>query len=127
MQTRNIIIGVILVGFLSLIYVWFFVYNKSHQNILNMKPVFEGTAQELLDLSDENFIDMAVLIYGEVSETGERTSVLDQAVQIRFSDDVETNLEIGDVIFVRCRLVGYEEDLLLGDRIVLCDQCIFEK
>lgn len=92
-----------------------------------MKPVFEGTAQELLDLSDENFIDMAVLIYGEVSETGERTSVLDQAVQIRFSDDVETNLEIGDVIFVRCRLVGYEEDLLLGDRIVLCDQCIFEK
>lgn len=127
MQTRNIIIGLILVGFLSLIYVWFFVYNKSHQNIQNMKPVFEGTAQELLDLSDENFIDMAVLINGEVSEAGERTSVLDQAVQIRFSDEVEPNLEIGDVIFVRCRLVGYEEDLLLGERIVLCDQCIFEK
>jgi hypothetical protein len=104
-------------------YVWFFVYNKAHQDFSSLKPAFEGSAIELLDLNDENLIDRAVLIEGEVSESEGRTSILDQAVQIRFTDE-DLRLEVGDYVKVQCRMVGMEEDLLTGEMLILCDQCV---
>lgn len=104
-------------------YVWFFVYNKAHQDFSSLKPAFEGSAMELLDLKDENLIDRAVLIEGEVTESLGRTSILDKAVQVRISDE-NVQLELGDYVKVQCRMVGMEEDLLTGDMLILCDQCV---
>lgn len=124
MTKRFLPISVLLI--LSVLaYVWFFIYNKPHQDFSSLKPAFEGRATELLDQLDENLIDKAVLIEGEVSESQGRTSILNQAVQIRFLDE-EIRLEIGDYIHAQCRMLGFEEDLLSGETIVLCDQCVLK-
>jgi hypothetical protein len=131
MTTKKIIFAIILLGILTLTYVWFFVYNKSHADFQSMKPSFSGNATELYEKIDdqfmENFREKAVEVKGALISIEGRSAIMEPGVQIRIHDDAEIpEWEIGDIIAVKCRVVGTEEDILTGEILLLCDQCMVQ-
>ncbi|MCC5916575.1 MAG: hypothetical protein JJU02_04525 [Cryomorphaceae bacterium] len=129
MTKQKIILFAIILGLLSLIYVWFFVYNKAHLDYQSQKPAFVGESAELYEQIDgdfaEKYHDKAVEISGIIISIEGRSAILDPGVQVRVLEDTDLpEWQVGDRVTLKCRLYGAEEDLIIGGMLILCDQCV---
>ena len=121
MIKKVILIGLLL-AIISGIYVWFFVYNKSHRNIHAEKAVFEGTAEELrsqfilTDGSvDSSLLQFTVIISGNISDSESESFILGEACSVHL--DSTTALRADTNWFkVKGLLIGViEDDIMYGD------------
>jgi hypothetical protein len=124
MKKKILSIGLI-VALLSGLYVWFFVYNKSHANIHEEEVAFEGTTLELKaqflreDGSlDSSLLDKVVIIHGNVSESESKSYILDECIVCHL-DSTLTVDPSHENVRVKGRLHGTIDDIIYCDHIVI--------
>ena len=122
---KKIVTLVLLTALLSGVYVWFFVYNKSHANIHDEEIAFEGTTIELkeqflnVDGSlDSSLLDKVIIIHGNVSESESKSYILDECIVCHL-DSTLTVDPSHETIRVKGRLHGTIDDIIYGDLIVV--------
>lgn len=112
------------------LYVWFFVYNKAHTNYQQATAVFVGQADELLAKTSqsnflETYLNQAVEVSGSVTEQGSTGFTLGSGLICTLdSSQVRALPNLGDVVTIKGRLVGVDEDILTGETICNLDQCV---
>lgn len=127
---KKIVLILLLLGLLGGIYVWFFVYNKSHVNYQKETAAFVGNADEFAALASENpeeftakYLNKAVEISGSISESGTKTVLLNNSIFCTFL--AEQNIpELNSSATIKGRFVGLEDDLISGKTLCKLDNCI---
>jgi hypothetical protein len=132
MNAKKILISVLVLGLLAGAYIWFFVYNKAHKDYQEAESAFVGDANALLSQATENsasFIDtymnQAVEVEGIVGDVGTQSFTLGSGLICTLDPNVEQELPgSGEIIKLKGRVVGIEDDLLTGDLLCNLDQCV---
>lgn len=116
---------VFLTALLSGVYVWFFIYNKSHANIHEEDIAFDGTSIELKEQFlrsdgslDSSLLDKVVIIHGNVSESESKSYILDESIVCHLDSTLSADPSHQN-IRVKGRLHGTIDDIIYGDIIVI--------
>lgn len=109
-----------------------YLHNKPHTDYQEADAKFTGQASDFYALAqaDESafvseYINQAVVLDGSISSVESATSIMLEAgilCQISASEK-KVDLAEGDVITLKGRVVGAEEDLFTGNLLVTLDQC----
>ncbi len=128
MNMKKIIIGLLVLGLLGGIYVWFFVYNKPHKDIANAEADIKIEASVLsqefkrnLDSAKLKYADKVIEITGEADfiNTDDSLSTIGFNEDMNFYISVELletdkseleKIKLGDKITVKALFVGYLEE-----------------
>lgn len=91
---------------------------KEHRNIATETVSFNVSASKLnSDLSAPDtaleYIDKVVQVQGEVSAIEQNAVVIDDKVQVNFSENVSNRVSIQEQITIKGRCVGYDDLLEL--------------
>jgi len=91
---------------------------KEHRNIATENVSFDISASELnSDLSSPDkaleYIDKVVQVHGIVTAVEQNAVVIDDKVQVGFSEDVSNRLSVQKEITIKGRCVGYDDLLEL--------------
>lgn len=128
MNGKNIFIAGIVMVLIIASYLWFFVYNKAHVDYEKEKPAISGTPDEIyglaledIDVFNKNFLNKAVEVEGSVEQVEGSTLIFSPGLFLRMAD--ENNAVMGDLLKIKGRYVGSEEDILTGELILHFDQC----
>jgi len=132
MNTKKIVLSILFLGVLAGAYVWFFVYNKAHEDYQKADSAFVGEANALLSQATENsasfsdtYMNQAVEVEGIVGEVGTQSFTLGNGLICTLDPNVEQVFpSSGEIIKLKGRVVGTEDDLLTGDLICNLDQCV---
>ena len=132
MRTKNIVIGIITMGILIAVYMWFFVYNKAHVDYQASDALFIGQAEVLHDQAvadaavfKETYVNQAVEVEGKVSEVGSSSFTLKPGLICTLDTNYLEDLpNTGDLVNVKGRVVGTDEDILTSEIICILDQCV---
>ena len=110
---------------LSGLYVWIFVFNKSHANIHDEDVAFNGTAHELKaqffkdnGSLDSSLINKVVIIHGNVSTSESKSYIIDESIVCHLDSTLNANPN-HESIKVKGRLHGVIDDIIYGDLIVI--------
>ena len=109
-----------------------FLYNKPHIDYQQSNSVFVGHGNEFLEKAraDEagfsaEFLNKAVELEGIVTEAGSLNFTLDQGLICTLDPTIDQAIpNIGDLVKVKGRMVGKEEDILTMETICNLDQCV---
>lgn len=128
MNMKKIIIGLLVLGLLGGIYVWFFVYNKPHKDIANAEADIKIEASVLsqefkrnLDSAKLKYADKVIEITGEADfiNTDDSLSTIGFIEDMNFYISVELletdkseleKIKLGDKVTVKALFVGYLEE-----------------
>lgn len=106
-------------------YIWFFVYNKSHVSIHDEPVVFDGSATALkaqffkTDGSlDSSLMKGAVILKGDISTTESTYYILNESVTCYLDSTLTVDPALEN-IRVKGRITGIQEDIIYGDLIVI--------
>ncbi|MDX5326101.1 MAG: hypothetical protein LPK80_07545 [Bacteroidota bacterium] len=129
MPRRKLFTMVGIVGALIAIGVFLFMWFKPHRDIHNELEVFNGTATELYsELQNDpdgfklKYVDQPIVVSGEVvsKESSIFTISPNHLCQLDSTLSMDIIVE-GAPISVKGRLVGIEEDELMGDLLIRID------
>ncbi len=104
------------------IFVAIYLYNKPHRDIQTEEAIFTGEISlfksELANGTaafDSLYMDKVVDLTGDITAVGETNLTLDHVVICSMDSTVEmTQFQRGNLIRVKARVVGAEEDLIEG-------------
>lgn len=118
---RYIVFGLIAFTIASSILVYDKVFNAEHREISAETTAFTISAENLQfhfanDQAEtySKFINSVVETYGTITEVAPNYVILENRVQIDFLNSMEEGANIGDVIHIKGRCVGFDELLLLA-------------
>ncbi len=130
MKTKKIILGLIIVGLISAIYVWFFVYNKAHTDYQKASAVYSGDAvtfyadaQGNLEEFNTKYLNKAVEITGTVKNIEGGSYILEPYLNCRLADNATFTPNAGDAVQLKGRYVGSDNDLLSDELVIILDNC----
>jgi len=126
LKIKKLLFSSFFIAFIAGLYVWFFVWNKSHRDIQSERPAFEGSATELKaalfneDGSlDSSLINKVVIIHGEVVES-ENVSYILSHCSICYLDSSVAIPPTNSTLKVKGLLTGInKDDIIYGDLMVI--------
>jgi len=121
MKKRKLyILGALLIGaVITAALVYNVVFNAKHRVIADEKVDFVLPAealQESFTINEQEavvkYLDRVIQLSGKVTEVDETSVVLDERVQVNFSQEARTTFQTGQQLTVKGRCVGFDELLL---------------
>jgi len=119
-KKRYIIFGVLIIGLITALLVYNYVFNAEHRDIANEEAVVSISAEEIFDhfkvneaLATTTYLDKVIEMKGHITSIEDNDVVLSNGVQVSFNSQDTLKFQKGEQITVKGRCVGYDELLEL--------------
>ncbi len=119
---KKLFFAVFIIVLLGGAYVWFFVYNKDHRDIVSETPAIETTAEPFFnefytqqDSAIAKYREKVVVVTGEVISKDANAVLLHPGIYCVLDSTQENTFHVGQRIMVKGRVSGFDDLLGMGE------------